>query len=62
MPTMERVLVCKPDAVASSLATAIQSKSESNTSDDEDSDSDDEIGRMIYNSSRTAKARAAAEA
>ena len=56
---MERVLVHKPDAAASSSAIVETNKDASASSDDDD-DSDDEIGRMIYNSSETAKARAAA--
>ena len=56
---MERILVYKPDAATSSSTIAETNKNAPATSDDDD-DSDDEIGRMIYNSSETAKARAAA--
>ena len=58
MPTMERILVYKPDAATSSSAIDETNKNAPASSDDDDSD--DEIGRMIYNSSETAKARAAA--
>ena len=43
MPTMERILI-------SSSANVM-----GYSSDDDDSDSDDEIGRMVYNCSETAK-------
>ena len=59
MPTMERILVYKPDAATSSSAIAETNKNAPATSDDDD-DSDDEIGRAIYNSSETAKSRAVA--
>ena len=60
MPTMERVLVCTPDAAT---ATSSSPPNETDTNKnapiryDDDDDSDDEIGRAIYNSSETAKAR-----
>ena len=54
MPTMERVLV-------SSSANVNNNMNKLNSSDD-DSDSDDEIGRMVYNSSRTVQERRAAAA
>ena len=57
---MERILVRKPDGVASSAN--VFSKPDTECSSDDDSDSDEELGRMIYNCSQTAKARAAAEA
>ena len=53
--------MCKPDDVALSSSIVIKNKSESSTYTSDDDDSDDEIGRMIYNSSETAKARAAAQ-
>ena len=52
--------MCKPDDVALSSSIVIKNKSESSTYTSDDDDSDDEIGRMIYNSSETAKARAVA--
>ena len=60
MPTMERILVRKPDGVASSAN--VVSKPDTECSSDDDSDSDEELGRMIYNCSETAKARAVVEA
>ena len=60
MPAHEYTHVqCKPDAVASSSAIAMKKKSDSSTSASDD-DSDDEIGRWIYNSSRTVQERLAA--
>ena len=50
--------MCKPDAATSSSEIVETNKNASASSDDDDSD--DEIGRWIYNSSETAKARAAA--
>ena len=55
MPTMERIFV--PGTVSSS--TVAGASTTSCSYDDDDDDSDDEIGRMIYNSSETAKAREA---
>ena len=45
--------------IASSSAIAMKKKSDSSTSASDD-DSDDEIGRWIYNSSRTVQERLAA--
>ena len=67
MPSMERLLVCKSDGcgdvnISSSAIADVISTNGASTYYSDDDDSDDELGRMIYNSSETAKARARAAA
>jgi len=64
---MERLLVCKSDGcgdvnISSSAIADVISTNGASTYYSDDDDSDDELGRMIYNSSETAKARARAAA